>query len=264
MNNNIDIYINELKQRTAKTEITDDNIFDLVRKAKKKDEDAYEKLVIALQPLIINIAKKYNNSSVDLMDLIQEWNIWLIKAIDKFNFDNSVKFTTYLVYWIRYYIQKWISDNVWNIHIPRYIIDRINLYNKVYQDLLQKRWEEPDEKEIANNMWISFKELKEIISIIKWIQSLDQKIDEDSNNNYWDYLISDNILTPDQLIEQKYLKQEIEVLLAKKLNKRELNLIKEYYGIWVDKKTLVELSKKYKISKERIKQIVSKLIKKLK
>jgi len=254
------IYLNEIEWVEK---LTKDEELSLIKRIKNKDKFAYEQLILSLQPLVINIAKKYSSWNMDIMDIIENWNLWLIKAIEKYDITKNVKFSTYASYRIKYYIIRWINDNLKNIYIPSSIFNKIWKYNQIYQKLLQKFEKEPSLVSISKEMWIELSEAKKIKQIIEWEQSLNTKIQEDNTTEIGDNLIDVNTPTLDIIVEQNYLKKRIKKYFNK-LSKKESDFIKSFYWIWTEKKKLWELAKEYNISVSRAKQIIQKILNKIK
>lgn len=262
-NSPIDIYLEEIKDiKTLKNE----EVITLIKKYRQWDNKAYEQLILSQQPLIISIVKKITNNNYynNFLDLIEEWNLWLIKAIDKFELNKKVKFSTYATYRIKYYITEWIINNSYFVSIPSYIMNRVYSYNKISQDLFQKKWELPSIQELSKKMWLKVEEVKEIIKILEWTQSLDSQVSDGNDSNFWDYIEDENADLMINDLERDNLFKELNKILSENLNKKEIEIIKMYF--WLDNKkiSLKEIAKKFKVTAERIRKIVDNSLKKIK
>jgi len=236
---------------------------EIVRKVKEWDEQAYKKLVASNLRLVISIAKKFLWSKLSFPDLIQEWNVWLIKAIEKFDPDKEFKFSTYATWWIRQSITKAIADMTKNVRIPVHLIDEISAYNKAVQTLLQKNNREPTVQEIAEYLNMPVKKVNKIKTVILWSWSLDSPIGDDSKNNIWDLIEDENTLKPDEHLEKKMLRENLDMIFDM-LDDRERKIVKMRY--WIDGRryTLDEIGKEFNITRERVRQIEAKVLQKLK
>ena len=235
----------------------------VVRKVKQWDKQAYQKLVASNLRLVISIAKKFLWSKLSFSDLIQEWNIGLIKAIEKFDPDKEFKFSTYATWWIRQSITKAIADMTKNVRIPVHLIDEISAYNKAVQTLLQKNNREPTIQEIAKEMNMPVKKVNKIKTVILWSWSLDSPIWDDGKNSIWDLIEDENTLKPDDFLDKKMLRENLDKIFDM-LNDREKKIVKMRY--WIDwrKYTLDEIWKEFNITRERVRQIEAKVLQKLK
>ena len=236
---------------------------EIVRKVKEWDEQAYKKLVASNLRLVISIAKKFLWSKLSFPDLIQEWNVGLIKAIEKFDPDKEFKFSTYATWWIRQSITKAIADMTKNVRIPVHLIDEISAYNKAVQTLLQKNNREPTVQEIAKYLDMPVKKVNKIKSVILWAGSLDSPIWDDGKNSVWDLIEDENTLKPDEHLEKKMLRENLDKIFDM-LDDRERKIVKMRYGIDGRRYTLDEIGKEFNITRERVRQIEAKVLQKLK
>jgi len=236
---------------------------EIVKKVKEGDKQAYKKLVASNLRLVISIAKKFLWSKLSFPDLIQEWNIWLIKAIDKFDPDKEFKFSTYATWWIRQSITKAIADMTKNVRIPVHLIDEISAYNKAVQTLLQRNNREPTVQEIAKELNMPVKKVNKIKSVILWSGSLDSPIGDDGKNSIGDLIEDENTLKPDEHLEKKMLRENLDKIFDM-LDDREKKIVKMRYGIDGRRYTLDEIWKEFNITRERVRQIESKVLQKLK
>lgn len=236
---------------------------EIARKIKKWDENAKKQLIESNLRLVISIAKRFFGSRLSFSDLIQEWNIWLIKAIEKFDPDKEFKFSTYATWWIKQSITKAIADMTKNVRIPVHLIDEINSYNKTYQLLFQKFGREPTSKEIWKELNFPIKKIKKLEEVIFGNVSLDREVWDEWRDTLADLLEDSNTLRPDQFAEKNKLRQNLEMILGM-LDDREAKIIKMRYGIDWPRYTLEQVWEEFDVTRERVRQIEQKVIQKLK
>ncbi len=236
---------------------------DIARKIKKWDEDAKRVLIESNLRLVISIAKRFFGSRLSFSDLIQEGNIGLIKAIEKFDPDKEFKFSTYATWWIKQSITKAIADMTKNVRIPVHLIDEINSYNKTYQILFQKFGREPTSKEIWKELNFPIKKIKKLEEVIFGNVSLDREVGDEWRDTLADLLEDSNTLRPDQFAEKNTLRNNLDTILSM-LDDRESKIIKMRYGIDGPKYTLEQVGEEFDVTRERVRQIEQKVIQKLK
>ena len=236
---------------------------EIARKIKKWDENAKKQLIESNLRLVISIAKRFFGSRLSFSDLIQEWNIWLIKAIEKFDPDKEFKFSTYATWWIKQSITKAIADMTKNVRIPVHLIDEINSYNETYQLLFQKFGREPTSKEIWKELNFPIKKIKKLEEVIFGNVSLDREVWDEWRDTLADLLEDSNTLRPDQFAEKNKLRQNLEMILWM-LDDREAKIIKMRYGIDWPRYTLEQVWEEFDVTRERVRQIEQKVIQKLK
>lgn len=235
---------------------------DIARRIKKWDEDAKRRLIESNLRLVISIAKRFFWSRLSFSDLIQEWNIGLIKAIEKFDPDKEFKFSTYATRWIKQSITKAIADMTKHVRIPVHLIDEINSYNKAYQALFQKFGREPTSKEIWQHLWFPIKKVKKLEEVIFGNVSLDREVWDEWRDTLADLIEDNNTLRPDEFAERNTLKENLSMILNM-LDDREAKIVKMRYGIDWPKYTLEQVWEEFDVTRERVRQIEQKVIQKL-
>ena len=256
----IKLYFNEISKIPL---LNSEDERDIAKRIKKWDEDAKRTLIESNLRLVISIAKRFFGSRLSFSDLIQEGNIWLIKAIEKFDPDKEFKFSTYATRWIKQSITKAIADMTKHVRIPVHLIDEINSYNKTYQLLFQKLWREPTSKEIGQKLGFPIKKIKKLEEVIFWNVSLDREVGDEGRDTLADLIEDGNTLRPDQFAEKNALKKNLEMILGM-LDDREAKIVKMRYGIDWPKYTLEQVGEEFDVTRERVRQIEQKVIQKLK
>lgn len=236
---------------------------EIARNVKKWDEEAKKQLMESNLRLVISIAKKFFGSRLSFSDLIQEWNVWLIKAIEKFEPEKEFKFSTYATWWIKQSITKAIADMSKNVRLPVHLIDEISSYNKTHQLLFQKLGREPTSKKIWKELNFPMKKIKKLEEIIAWNISLETEIWEEWWSTLSDIIPDTNTLTPDQNAEKDILRKNLNEILWM-LDDREAKIIKMRYGIDWPKYTLEQVWEEFDVTRERVRQIEQKVTQKLK
>lgn len=256
----IKLYFNDISQIPL---LTWEEERDIARRIKKWDEDAKRKLIESNLRLVISIAKRFFGSRLSFSDLIQEGNVWLIKAIEKFDPDKEFKFSTYATWWIKQSITKAIADMGKHVRIPVHLIDEINSYNKAYQELFQKNGKEPTSKEIAAKLWFPIKKVKKLEEVIFGNVSLDSEVGDEGRDTLADLIEDSSTLRPDQFAEKNTLQKNLEMILGM-LDDREAKIIKMRYGIDGPRYTLEQVWEEFDVTRERVRQIEQKVLQKLK
>lgn len=236
---------------------------DIAKRIKKWDEEAKKILIESNLRLVISIAKRFFGSRLSFSDLIQEGNVWLIKAIEKFDPDREFKFSTYATWWIKQSITKSIADMGKHVRIPVHLIDEINSYNKAYQELFQRLWREPTSKEIATKLNFPIKKIKKLEEVIFGNVSLDTEVGDEWRDTLADLLEDGSTLRPDQFAEKHTLTKNLDMILDM-LDEREAKIIKMRYGIDGPRYTLEQVGEEFDVTRERVRQIEQKVIQKLK
>lgn len=236
---------------------------ELAKKAKKGDIAARDKLVTSNLRLVVSVAKKYYNSGMSTLDLIQEGNIGLLKAVEKFDYSRGFKFCTYATWWVRQSISRAISDQSRTIRIPVHMSETINKVSRVRNKLIQTLNRDPEDEEIAKEMGISLRKLHDINKYSQELISLDTPVGEDGDSKFADFIPDTNKNVAFKNIMKEELHDKI-IQALETLTPREQKVIKMRYGIDYDKTfTLEEIGNEFNITRERIRQIESKALKKL-
>lgn len=235
----------------------------IARRIVRWDENAKRKLIEANLRLVISIAKRFFGAKLSFSDLIQEWNVGLIKAIEKFDPEKDFKFSTYATWWIKQSITKAIADMSKHVRIPVHLIDEISAYNKASSMLFQKLGREPNSKEIADHLWFPLKKINKLEEVIYGNISLDSDVGEDGSKDKLGDMIPDTkTATPDQVAETSALRTNLDNIL-KMLDEREAKIIKMRYGIDGPKYTLEQVGEEFDVTRERVRQVEQKVIQKL-
>ncbi|EAI1245514.1 RNA polymerase sigma factor RpoD [Campylobacter jejuni] len=240
-------------------------ILEQIKRGKKISDEAKGRMAKSNLRLVVSIAKRYTNRGLPFLDLIQEGNIGLMKAVDKFEYKRGYKFSTYATWWIRQAISRAIADQARTIRIPIHMIETINQINKIIREHLQKDGKEPDVSVIAKEVGLSVDKVKQVIKITKEPISLEVPIGNEDDGKFGDFVEDRNSLSPMDHILKDDLKEQIDEVLDQ-LNDREKAVIRMRFGLMDDEsdRTLEEIGKELNVTRERVRQIESSAIKKLK
>jgi len=238
--------------------------FELARRIRLGDENALEKLIRANLRFVVSVSKQYQNQGLSLPDLINEGNLGLIKAAQRFDETRGFKFISYAVWWIRQSILQSLAEQARIVRIPLNKIGSINKINKVFSDLEQKFEREPSLQEVAEALEIAPEDVKEVLKSAGRHVSMDAPLREDEDTTLHDVLLNSDAPGPDYSLIADSLRKEIERVLSM-LTYREANVIRLYFGLNTRYQyTLEEIGEEFNLTRERVRQIKEKAIKRLK
>ena len=260
INDPVRMYLKEIGRINL---LTSDEEFEYAKRAEEGDEEAKKMLAESNLRLVVSIAKRYVGRGMLFLDLIQEGNIGLMKAVDKFDPTKGYKFSTYATWWIRQAITRAIADQARTIRVPVHMVETINKLNRVQRQLTQELNREPTDEEIAKKLGISIEKVREVYKISQDPVSLDTPIGEEDDSHLGDFIKDERTMGPEEYATIEMLKEELQGVLGT-LTDREEKVLRLRFGLDDGQcRTLEEVGQIFGVTRERIRQIEAKALRKL-
>jgi len=255
--------VEELKEKIGTIPSELQHIIDIIQEGRKIVNSTKQIIVQSNLRLVVSIAKKYTNRGLQFLDLIQEGNIGLMKAVDKFDYKKGYKFSTYATWWIRQAITRAIADQARTIRIPVHMIETINKLIRVSRQMFQELGREPTPEEIAREVGMSPEKVRKILRTSQEPISLETPIGDDDESHLGDFIEDKSVMSPEKYVLRQALRSQLEEVLST-LSEREEQVLRYRFGLEDDTEyTLEQVGKKFGVTRERIRQIEAKALRKL-
>ena len=260
VNDNVRMYLKEIGRINL---LTSDEEFEYANRALENDEEAKNRLAESNLRLVVSIAKRYVGRGLLFLDLIQEGNIGLMKAVEKFDYDKGYKFSTYATWWIRQAITRALADQARTIRVPVHMVETINKMARIERQMTLELNREPTDQELSKKMGLSVDKIAEIRKISQDPVSLETPIGEEDDSHLGDFLADERTMSPEEFATYEILKDELREVLDT-LTVREKEVLELRFGLFDGSShTLEEVGKQFKVTRERIRQIEAKALRKL-
>lgn len=259
-NDSVRMYLREIGRIAL---LTSEEEVDLAKRSERGEQSAKDRLIEANLRLVVSIAKKFVGRGMPLLDLIQEGNFGLMKAVEKFDYRRGYKFSTYATWWIRQAITRAIADQARTIRIPVHMVETINKLTRIQRQLSQELQRDPTPEEIAAEMGMDIEKVNHVLKISQGTISLETKVGEEEDSTISDFLPDEKNIAPDEAATQQLLREQLREVI-KGLYPREQKIVRMRFGLDDGKShTLEEVGREFGVTRERIRQIEAKALLKL-